>query len=244
MRIVHLTDLHLRHCLPGTSSIPERRSRSVLALLQRAVVRIQEQQPDLVAVTGDLLDYPLEYRADPRFRALALSDLMLMRQVLARVPCPTLVMPGNHDLDDLTRQVFAPTPELDVAGHRVLTFQDRQGQGYVPYRTGAERQRFADALWDEDLRPQVHLQHYVVWPRLNGNYPYSYADAEKLREQITSSGRVRLVLAGHYHRGIEPLAVDGTWFAVTPALCQEPYRYRVYDLTDEGLAWDQETLEA
>jgi predicted MPP superfamily phosphohydrolase len=61
MRIIHLTDLHLRHYLPGTSSIPKRRSRVVLGLLERAVTRLTALQPDLVAVTGDLLDYPLEW---------------------------------------------------------------------------------------------------------------------------------------------------------------------------------------
>jgi 3',5'-cyclic-AMP phosphodiesterase len=243
MRIVHLTDLHLRHNLPGTSSIPKRRSRVVLGLLERAVTRLPDLQPDLVAVTGDLLDYPLEYRADPRFRSLARKDLIAMRQLLDQAACPVIVLPGNHDLEDLCRQVFAPDPECAIAGHRVLTFQDRQGQGYVPYRVGRERERFAAALEDDDPRPQVHLQHYVVWPRLNGNYPYSYADAEALQERITRSGRVRLVLQGHYHRGVEPLAVGDTWFAVTPALCEAPYRYWVYELADSGLTCHEEILE-
>lgn len=243
MRIVHLTDLHLRHHLPGTSSIPERRSRTTLRLLERAITRIEAQQPDLLAVTGDLLDYPLEYRADPRFRELALSDLILMRQLLAQISCLSIVMPGNHDLDELCHQVFPPTPERVIAGYRVLTFQDRQGQGYVPYRTGDERERFASVLEDDNPLPQVHLQHYVVWPPLNDNYPYSYADAEALQKQIVRSGRVRLVLSGHYHKGVPPLAVDDTWFAVTPAFCERPYHYWVYELSEDGLAWHEETLE-
>lgn len=243
MRIVHLTDLHLRCHLPGTSSIKTRRSRAMLAALARVAPRISALEPDLLALTGDLLDYPLEHAADPRFRSLALADLAALREALKPLACTQIVLPGNHDVDELCAQVFPPMRECVVAGYRVFAFGDREGPGHVPLRCGQERARLEAALRQDDSLPQVHLQHYVVWPRLNEGYPHTYADAEALRQQIAASGRVRLVLSGHYHRGVAPTCAQGVWFAVTPAFCEAPHPYRIYDLADGELAWREQALE-
>ena len=243
MRIAHLTDPHIRHHLPGSSSIPRRHSRLMLACLAQAMARLADLRPDLLVVTGDLLDYPLEYAADPRFRSLAWADLMALRRVLAEAPCPRIVLPGNHDLEELCERAFPPVQECIIAGHRVLAFYDREGEGHVPRRVAGERARFCEALERRDGVPQVHVQHYVVWPERNQGYPHTYGDGDALRRRIVQSGRVRLVLSGHYHAGVPPFCEEGVWFAVAPALCQAPYRFWVYDLANGSLTWQEHALE-
>ena len=72
LRIAHLSDFHL--------GVP---SRGVHAV-ERAVDWAAERRPDLVAITGDLLTHP---RGEPR-----------LRNLVARLPPPVVVVLGNHDV--------------------------------------------------------------------------------------------------------------------------------------------------
>jgi hypothetical protein len=109
----------------------------------------------------------------------------------------------------------------------------------VPHRQGRERERFEQVLADPTSPPQIHLQHYLIWPPYRDGYPYAYADAEVLAEEIVGQrlgvGNVRLVLSGHYHEGVPPLRRGDTWFAAAPAFCEHPYSFWVYDLLEDAL---------
>ena len=59
-RLLHFTDMHLRHHQPGTATNPKRLSRSMLATLERLEVEVRDLEPDVVVMTGDLLDIPDE----------------------------------------------------------------------------------------------------------------------------------------------------------------------------------------
>jgi hypothetical protein len=117
----------------------------------------------------------------------------------------------------------------------VLVFDDDQDADYVPHRRGESRERFVAALADADSLPQIHIQHYVVWPDIvEHNYPYTYADGDAMVEAIVGSGLVRLVLSGHYHAGIEPKQIGQTWFVTVPAFCESPYPVWFYDLDEDA----------
>jgi hypothetical protein len=238
MRIAQITDLHLRHHLPGTAHIPRRKSRLMPDLLRRAVERLRAERPDVVILSGDLLDYPLDRMEDPETLPLGRADLVLVRDILEGLDCPRLVLPGNHDPEPLVAEVFASPLEIDVAGHRVLTFVDREGPGNVPGRTGESLSRFHRVLDDGESPPQVHVQHYLIWPVPGEqDWPYVYGEAEALREAIVGSGRVCLVLSGHYHPGITPRRLGDTWFATPPSFAEAPHALWVYDLDDRGFCW-------
>ncbi|MCC9078950.1 metallophosphoesterase [Litorilinea aerophila] len=234
MKIAHISDLHLRHHLPGTADIPERRSRLMADYLQRAVQHLHAHNPDLLVLSGDLVDYPTDRLDDPATRAQGEADLRLIADILAPLPCPLVVVDGNHDHPELTRKVFGHLPLDQICrGYRVLAFWDAEGEGHVPHRTGAEWQRFQDALEDPDSPPQIHVQHYVIWPHLNGEYPYTYGEGDAMQAAIVASGRVRLVLSGHYHRGARPQMVDNTLFATVPAFSEFPHPFWIYELDGE-----------
>jgi predicted MPP superfamily phosphohydrolase len=80
LRIAHLSDFHL--------GVPSRGESAV----ERAVEWVEERQPDLTMISGDLLSRP---SAEPRLRAL-----------FARLPRCFAVL-GNHDFAQHTRDPFS-----------------------------------------------------------------------------------------------------------------------------------------
>ncbi|HEY65770.1 MAG TPA: hypothetical protein G4O02_14490 [Caldilineae bacterium] len=243
MKIAHLSDLHLRHHLPGTSVLPQRLSRAVPGLLEQAVRRIREEQPDLLVVTGDLLDYPLDALDDPEMQARGERDLHLIADILRTAGCPCIVVYGNHDHPELVRRVFAPLPTDRVLNdYRLLCFHDEEAADHFPERRGRELQRFIQALSDAESPPQIHIQHYLVWPERNEGYPHTYREAEELYDHIVKSGLVRLVLSGHYHRGILPFREGDTYFAIVPAFAESPHPYWIYQLDASDFHWHERII--
>jgi predicted MPP superfamily phosphohydrolase len=234
MRIAHLSDLHLRHHLPGTASVATRRSREMPERCAAALEQIRALAPDLLALTGDLIDYPLDALDDPATQEQGRQDLQIIGDLLTALPFPVALVHGNHDHPALIDEIFGHLPnDQIVAGHRVLAFRDDEGAGHVPVRLGNEWMRFEAALADRNSLPQIHLQHYVVWPELNEEYPHTYGVGTQMREALISAGQVRLLLSGHYHRGV-PLFFDkGVWFATARAFTEAPHPYNIYDIEED-----------
>jgi hypothetical protein len=165
-----------------------------------------------------------------------LADLRLIAEMLESIPCPISVIPGNHDHPDLVDKVFGDLPrDFECSGYRVLSFWDEEQDGHVPLRVGDNYARFHDALLDPDTLPQIQLQHYVVWPLLNNDYPHTYGDGEAMMEAITGSGVVQIVLSGHYHNGVPLFQIGSTYFATARAFCEPPHPITIYSLDDNSV---------
>ena len=244
MRIVHISDFHLRHCLDGTSAVPARLSRKMVDCIPIAMRRIVDAGADLIVVSGDLVDHPFEDVDSADHLERGRIDLQWYVDTLSIRDVPVVVLPGNHDHLRLFHEVFHLPVDLDVGGVRVVSFADAEGEGHIPQRVGDEHARFEQVLTDDDRRPQIHLQHYLVYPRRDEGYPHTYGNGGEMRQAITNSGRVRMCLSGHYHPGHDPECVQGTWFAVAPAFCESPHPWRIYDLdVDSGdLNWHAREL--
>lgn len=94
LRIAHLSDFHL--------GVPSRGVRAV----RRAVEWTASREPDLVAITGDLLTRP---RGEP-----------LLRELVRALPQPVLAVLGNHDVA-LARDPMARASDLrDLAPATLL----------------------------------------------------------------------------------------------------------------------------
>jgi hypothetical protein len=164
LRVAHLSDFHL--------GVPSRGVRAI----ERAVEWVEERQPDLTLISGDLVSRG--------------SGEPLLREFLARLPGCFAVL-GNHDFA-ISRDPFSQPVELrDLGAARLLVdeaetleLRGRRVQvvGVDPrsYRAGRARpERFADP--EADLR--ILLCHFPqVIDRLE-------------------PGVFDLVLAGHLHAG-------------------------------------------
>lgn len=250
MQLAHITDLHLRAAIPGTSSLGGRRSREVLAKFTAALHEVTRRRVDLIAITGDLLDVP-HFLVDGITRGFMMPeaedwlsavrrDYETIRGLLEKTGIPYAVVPGNHDLPHIFFEVFPERPEFEVGGFRVVSFVDYEHEGHVPRRFGPSRNLFDRVLRDEDPTPQIHLQHYLLNP-IGGDYPYYYAEHAFLRRSIEKSGRVRLCLSGHYHEGTDIVASNGVAYAVTPGFCKTPHPWRIYHLEADGVRYEEES---
>ena len=236
MRIAQISDLHLRHHLPGTASLAVRLSRLMPERFAQALERIRALSPDILVISGDLLDYPMDALDDPVTQQQGRQDLELIAELLDTLPLPVALVHGNHDHPALIDQVFGHLPNDQIVnGYRVLTFRDDEGENHVPVRAGQEQARFLAALQDPSSLPQIHIQHYVVWPERNEEYPHTYGTGASMREAIIGAGTVRLVLSGHYHTGV-PLFFDkGVWFATARAFAETPHPFTIYEIEEHDL---------
>jgi 3',5'-cyclic AMP phosphodiesterase CpdA len=233
MRVAHISDLHLRHHLPGTASISARLSRAMPERFAAALNQIRSVNPDLLVVSGDLIDYPLDALNDPVTQELGRKDLELIAALLAELPFPIALVHGNHDHPALIDQVFGHIPnDQIVKGYRILTFRDDEGINHVPVRVGKEQARFLSALDNTNSLPQIHIQHYIVWPERNEEYPHTYGAGAQMRDAIIASGKVRLVLSGHYHTGVPLFQDKGVWFATVRGFTEAPHPFNVYEIAD------------
>lgn len=212
--------------------------------VEEAIQRIRDHAPDVLVVSGDLIDAPFYGMNDAETVEKVEKDLRRLRERIDRVGCPVFYLFGNHDHRGAFETVFDDqTFDATIGGFRFLTFNDEEVHDNTAERLGADRERFNQALSGDDPTPQIHLQHYMVWPINNEGYPHAYREAAELKQLICDSGRVRLSLSGHYHRGADAAEIDGTWFATARAFCQAPHPYRIYDLAGDTVQQTEYTLE-
>ena len=164
LRIAHLSDFHL--------GFPSRGERAV----HRAVRWAAAREPDLVAITGDLLSRP--------------SAAARLRMLLDRLPNAYAVL-GNHDFAD-SRDPFSKPSALEDLGSTTLLEDDSrvvevggkrvQIVGVDPrsYQRGSARPA---ELADPDADLRILLCHF---PNVVDKLPPGVFD---------------LVLAGHLHAG-------------------------------------------
>jgi len=245
MKIAHISDLHCRNKIPGSSGINSRRSRDMPRLFKLFLQTIEQERVDFIAVTGDLLDVPLyiisgddyyNYKKRQFFKEI-LQDYKEIKKALDKTKIPYMVVPGNHDYEPLFWKVFDKEKNiLKLQNHKFVRFCDREHSGHIPRRFDREKKLFIGELQKNDNLFQVHLQHYVIAPAIDSAYPHNYLEKDILQDAIKRSDRVALSLHGHYHPESEALTIGNTLFSIAPSFSEYPHQYRLYTLTDGAIS--------
>jgi len=208
----------------------------VLGLLEATLSFLKREiRPDILIVTGDLVDVPFYAieRRDASILEHAKMDYLQIRKLLDASSINYLVLWGNHDDETTCREVFGipallsefPT-EVDTIIIKTFPF-DREDPEHFPAR---DYQSYPHT--SPGSGSIVHVQHYVVIPTLNETYPHTYRNAEEILERNIREG-VTLSLSGHYHPGHPPMRFGPTTYAIGAAFCEEPFPFYVYELEDE-----------
>jgi 3',5'-cyclic AMP phosphodiesterase CpdA len=190
--IAHLSDLHF--------------GREDRLLVEALVADLEETRPDLVVISGDLTQ---------RARRAQFSAA---RAFLARVPAPTLILPGNHDIPlyDVLRRALRPLgryrsyvtddlaplwsdDELAVLGVNTARPQVWKEGRISREQLAAIVDRFA-ALPSKLFRVLVTHHPFVPPPQL----PRLHTVTRGLEAlQAAEAAGTDLVLAGHLHLGYQ-----------------------------------------
>jgi Icc protein len=165
-------------------------SARALEAAVRAVLDLRPA-PDAVVVTGDVADggVPREYE-----RA---------RELLAPLPMPMHVLPGNHDDGDELRACFGDGTSATCGALR-LVLVDTTVAGRDDGRLDGERlDRLRAELEAAPQAPTIVAMHHP--PLLTGipaldDIGLPAADRTALAEVISNASQVTRVVAGHVHR--------------------------------------------
>lgn len=210
MWIAQITDTHIKQ--PGKLTYGK---VNTAEYLQRAVARLNAQRPrpDLVVITGDLVDFghPLEYAH--------------LRALLQPLEIPFLLVPGNHDERDALRQAFPEHSYLPAQGFLHYAIEDRYALRIIGLDTVvpgegrgelcAQRLRWlSDTLAAQPGKPTLILMHHPPFmcgiehmERIGLTGMGEFADIMRQHPQVQA------VLCGHLHRNIF------TTVGGRPALC-------------------------
>jgi 3',5'-cyclic AMP phosphodiesterase CpdA len=217
MLIAQITDMHV--------VAPDKVLYGALdtaAYLERAVAAIAARNPapDLVLVTGDLVDAgkPAEYAR--------------LRGILARLPMPYRLIPGNHDARDALRAGFPDHPYLVGADGFIsyvvdglplrLIGLDSLDAGRVGGRLCDVRLDWLDARLSEGREtPTLIFLHHV--PFRTGVTHFDEAvfhGAEAFAAVVGRHPQVERVVAGHVHRSMS-MRWAGTVFSTCPSTAHQ-----------------------
>lgn len=199
MLIAQISDMHLRAC--GTLMHERFDTRARLASTISRIAALNPS-PDVVLATGDLTDWGRP------------EDYALLRTLLADLPCPVFVIPGNHDRLEPMRDAFADQGYLPTRGdflHYVIDDYPLRMIGLdtvLPGEMGgglcaSRLQWLADRLTERPGRPTLLFMHHP--PFASGVHfldKVPFQGADQLEQLIAAFPQVRLVACGHIHRAM------------------------------------------
>lgn len=199
MLLAQITDTHIRR--PGELAYG---AVDTAACLERAVAALcaLDPAPDATVVTGDLVDLGNE------------EEYAHLRALLAPLPMPVFVIPGNHDAREPLRQAFAAEGYLPRAGFLHYTVEDYPLRlialdTHIPGAVGGElcRERLSwldRALAAAPERPTVVLMHHPPFVTGIGHMDRIGLDGVPgFIEIIARHAQVERILCGHLHRAID-----------------------------------------
>jgi len=217
MLIAQLSDMHLRD---EGQLLYDRIDTG--GYLERAVAHVLklDPRPDVVILTGDLVEggTPGEYAR--------------LRRLIAPLPMPVYVIPGNHDAREALRAAFAGDGYFPSSGFLHYTVDDFpvrlialdtlvEGKGHGALC--AERLAWLEARLAEDsARPAMLFMHHPPFEcgidafdryRLNEG-------GERLAELVRRHGNVERAVCGHVHRPIQ-VRWAGTMASIAPSTAHQ-----------------------
>jgi len=191
LRILHLSDFHFGVPSPG------------IGAAWQAAAWARERQPDLVAISGDLLTHP---RGEP-----------MMRQLVRLLPRPAFAVIGNHDIA-LSRDPQARRSDLRELEPATLLRDDGrllELRGRSVWFAGSDPRLIVRGRARVDPNSLAREADFSI---LLCHYP-------RVLDQL-EPGRFDLVLAGHMHDGQIALPFPGGKLRF--AHLRAPYNAGVY----------------
>lgn len=209
--IAQISDLHIK--APGSLAYGKVDSAVALTHCVAALNRLVPR-PDLVVISGDLVDTPTE------------AEYAHLIDLLAPLQIPFVALPGSHDCRELMRRAFpqpafpdeGPLNQLHPVGGLDVVLLDSSVPGERHGELDTETLSWLEAVLSaSDQRPALLFLHHAPFRTGIGE-----ADRQTLRNAaefallVERHPWVRLVASGHAHRAAVT-AFAGTVATICPA---------------------------
>ncbi len=225
MLICQITDTHIK--LPGKLAYKKVDTAAMLRVCVAEVQRLNPQ-PDLIVMTGDLVDLgrPEEYAH--------------LHEIIASLTQPLYVVPGNHDARDPMREAFKAGGYFPASGFLQYAVEDwplrligldtiipGQGGGEIC----AERLAWLDrTLAEQPQRPTLLMMHHPPFITGIGHMDdIGLIGREAFADVVAKHSQIELILCGHLHRTIHA-RVGGRAVLTSPS----PAHQVALDLRDDA----------
>ena len=179
-RIVQLSDLHCGQQF----FLPQH--------LERAIAEVNEMEPDVVVISGDLTSNGFK------------DEYLLAREYLNSIECESIVViPGNHDSRNVGyvhfEKLFGERNSVLRVGKPTIVAVDSSEPDLDNGQIGRGRYRLIEAAFEEDAELRVFVCHHHLLPVPGtGRERNIVNDAGDALEALQHAG-VDLVLGGHKH---------------------------------------------
>jgi Icc protein len=218
--IAQISDLHIKR--PGELAYGRVDTAAALARCVDTLNRFVPQ-PDLVVITGDLVDVP------------SVSAYGHLKRLLTPLRLPFAVIPGNHDGRGMLRDVWPDHAPVGTAafnsvrsvGDLDIVLIDSSVPGMPHGALDAETLAWLDTtLGASKTRPALLFLHHPPFATGIGHMDrQNLRNADDLAAILRKHERVRLVAAGHVHR-----ATLTTFAGVAATICPAPNHAVALDL--------------
>ena len=220
-----ISDLHIK--TPGKLSYRVVDCAAMLARCVEEILRLP-QRPDVLVVTGDLVDFG------------RVKEYQHLRRLLAPLPMPYYLLPGNHDERGALRSVFADHAYLAQCEPYVqyaiedwplrLVALDTVIPGEGGGRVDDERLAWLEETLAESKKPTLLVMHHPPFPTLIGHMDrIGLEGSEELEKIVARHPQVERILCGHLHRPIQ-YRFGGT----IASTCPSPAHQVALDLADDA----------
>ncbi|WP_343649639.1 phosphodiesterase [Herbaspirillum sp.] len=200
MILGQISDLHIK-----TDGKKSYRVVDTAESLRRCVAQVNglKQRPDVLVITGDLVDFgkPPEYAC--------------LRELLAPLTMPYYLLPGNHDERNALRAAFPEHAYLQQGGERIeYVVEDYPVRivaldTVIPRASGGElsvqSMRWLDeVLAQQPERPTVIAMHHPPFTTGIGHMDdMGLVNPRVLEAVVKKHPQVERILCGHLHRSIQ-----------------------------------------
>lgn len=225
MLIAQITDTHIK--LPGRLAYRKVDTAAMLRDCVRAIAAL-DPKPDLIAHTGDLVDFGTD------------EEYAHLRQILAPLNIELLAIPGNHDARNAMRRAFGDHTHLPADGF--LHFAIERGPlriiGLDTLVPGEGRGELCMARLDwldatlaakSDVPTLILMHHPPFVTGIAHMDRQGLTGREAFAEIVARHPQIQVILCGHVHRVIRA-QVGGR----AAMICPSPAHQVALDLTADG----------
>ena len=213
MLIAQLSDPHVRPKSELYQGVVDSNAQFAAAI---AALNALDPRPDLVLLSGDLVDHGHD------------DEYATLLELLATLEIPFLAIPGNHDEREAFRRAFAGKSWLPAAGPVDYVVGDRGPVRIVGFdvtlpglhhgMVGVEGAAWLDAmLAAEPGRPTIVMMHQ---PPFDTGIPYldlySCREGQRLADVLARHRQVERLVCGHVHRFMQ-VRFGGTMLCTAPS---------------------------